>query len=79
MRSAAEQRPYGTKQSGDAAWPWSRHAQEPEQDAGHSGGAEAGKTGSGNVGSYKPTRPRLDPKDFQFKDLKGEVAVKAPG
>jgi hypothetical protein len=36
-------------------------------------------TAAGQINNYKPKRPKLDPKDFQFVNLKGEVKVKAPG
>ena len=31
------------------------------------------------VQNYKPKKPKLDIKDFQFVGLKGEVRVKPPG
>lgn len=31
------------------------------------------------VQNYKPKKPKLDIKDFQFVNLKGEVKVKLPG
>ncbi len=37
-------------------------------------------TSSGsNIVGYKPKRPKLDPKDFKFENLKGETKVKPPG
>lgn len=41
--------------------------------------AEARTPAAAAAPAAKPVRPRLDPKDFQFKNRKGEVLVKAPG
>ena len=37
----------------------------------------AAPTVSKSIG-YKPNRPKLDPKDFKFESLKGEIKVKGP-
>ncbi|KAG1665290.1 hypothetical protein FOA52_015867 [Chlamydomonas sp. UWO 241] len=49
------------------------------KDIGDKSKDKASVAASGQIANYKPKRPKLDPKDFQFKDLKGEVVIKPAG
>lgn len=59
--------------------PGAQQASKAAETASKAAEAQPASAGHPQISNYKPKKPKLDPKDFQFVGLKGEVKVKPPG
>lgn len=59
--------------------PGAQQASKAAETASKAAEAQSASAAHPQISNYKPKKPKLDPKDFQFVGLKGEVKVKPPG